>query len=228
MQLSIAIHSCSKDASITLAIEGQPTHHIQLDPQSRTAATITPALDSLLEQVRTSGQPLDYIAVTDGPGSFTGLRIGVTTAKTLGYALGIKIVAVDSLAAMAFHLWAKQPDATAAMVAINAYRGQVFAATWTREQWATALDSGEFATQSRVVLAAQWLSEVAAADPAVAIGAETVIANRSGYERVLPVEPNASEVAMLGHLIAAKHLFVSPMQLLPRYLRDSAAEEKLL
>jgi len=226
LRLSIAIHSCSRDASIALVLGGKTIRYLPLDPQNRTAATISPALNVLLDEVRASDQPLDYIAVTDGPGSFTGLRIGVTTAKTLGYALGISIVAVDSLAVMARNLWEKKPDASSVMVAINAYRGQVFAAHWTRQQWESANDSGDFSSQSRVVLADDWISAVAA-DRSCSNGAEPLLAGRIEQGRGFAIEPNALDVAQLGHQIASKGRFVSPMQLLPRYLRESAAEEKL-
>lgn len=210
-----------------MALGGKVIRYIPLDPQNRTAATISPALNSLLDDVRASNQPLDYIAVTDGPGSFTGLRIGVTTAKTLAYALGISIVAVDSLAVMARNLWDKSPDASEVMVAINAYRGQVFAANWTRQQWESAIYSGDFSTQSRVVIAGDWAKEVAAAQETCSIAAEPVVAAQFDHGRVLAIEPNAIDVAELGEQIASKGRFVSPMQLLPRYLRNSAAEEKL-
>jgi len=226
LRLSIAIHSCSRDASIALALGGKTIRYLPLDPQNRTAATLSPALNDLLDEVRASDQPLDYIAVTDGPGSFTGLRIGVTTAKTLGYALGIPLVAVDSLAVMAWSLWEKTPDAPAVVVAINAYRGQVFAAHWTRQQWESANDSGDFSSQSRVVLADDWTTAVAA-DETCIIGAEPVVAGRIEQGRVSAIEPNAIDVAQLGHQIASKGRFVAPMHLLPRYLRESAAEEKL-
>ena len=213
-RLSISIHSCSRDASVALALGGKVIRYIPLDPQNRTAATISPAVRSLLDDVRTADQPLDYIAVTDGPGSFTGLRIGVTTAKTLGYALGISVVAVDSLAVMARNLWESRPDAPAVMVAMNAYRGQVFAAHWTRQEWESAKDCGDFSNQSRVVLSVDWTADVAAADRTCIIAAEPIVACRFEPGRVLAIEPNAIDVAELGEQIASKGLFLSPMQLL--------------
>ena len=75
---------------------------LKLDSDCRTAATLAPALRDMLSWCEQQGEPLGFVSVADGPGSFTGLRIGVTTAKTLCYALEFASrVAVDSLAAIA-------------------------------------------------------------------------------------------------------------------------------
>ncbi|MGV3485108.1 MAG: tRNA (adenosine(37)-N6)-threonylcarbamoyltransferase complex dimerization subunit type 1 TsaB [Planctomycetaceae bacterium] len=226
LPLSIAIESSTRCASLALMRGTDALRYIPLDRQSRTAATISVALADLLEQVRAAGDSLDFIAVTDGPGSFTGLRIGVTTAKALAYALGCPIVAVDSLATLAFELWRRQPHATEVLVALNAYRGQLFAASWTREQWQAAMQSGDFTTQSEVVMNDRWDELVSQAATSCAIGAEPLIAERPPGGRVAAIEPTAVIVAQVADMIAKQGRFATPMHLLPRYLRDSAAEEK--
>ncbi len=227
LPVSLAIDSSTRFASVALAVAGEVVRFIPLDRHQRTAATISLALNDLLETMRAAGDSLDYVAVTDGPGSFTGLRIGVTTAKSLAYALDCPIVAVDSLAVLASELWSKSPAASEAMVAINAYRGQVFAANWTALQWRLANETGDFSTQSAVVEANDWASSVLRAKPTILIAAEPAIAGRFEATRVIELEPSAIAVAKLAHVSAQQQRFVSAFDLLPRYLRDSAAEEKL-
>ena len=228
LPLTIAIDSSTRDASIALASGDQIIHYISLDRNSRTAATISVALSELLNLARGIEQPIGSIAVTDGPGSFTGLRIGVTTAKTLAYALNCKIIAVDSLACMAMSLFASNQDAINATVALNAYRGQLFTATWTRDQWDHACDvTGDFTTQSRVIEESEWIESLKTADVNHLFGAESTVAQKSKVECIITSEPNAKDVAYLASIIARRGVFVSPMHLLPRYLRESAAEEKL-
>ena len=65
---------------------------------------LTPLVDALLHQSGIDKSEIDAIAVSIGPGSFTGLRIGLAAAKTMAYALGIPLVGVSTLAALAFNL----------------------------------------------------------------------------------------------------------------------------
>lgn len=71
-----------------------------LDGQNH-AEKITVFIDEMMEEARISYKELDAVAVSMGPGSYTGLRIGVSTAKGFCYALDRPLIAVDTLAAMA-------------------------------------------------------------------------------------------------------------------------------
>jgi len=63
---------------------------------------LMPAVDQLMKEVDASPEQLDKIIVAKGPGSYTGVRIGLTTAKTLAWALDIPVVGVSSLKALAY------------------------------------------------------------------------------------------------------------------------------
>ncbi|MGP4060354.1 tRNA (adenosine(37)-N6)-threonylcarbamoyltransferase complex dimerization subunit type 1 TsaB [Halobacillus sp. H74] len=62
---------------------------------------LMPAIDHVMRETGTKPEELDRIAVAHGPGSYTGLRIGLTTAKTMAWTLGIPVVGVSSLEAVA-------------------------------------------------------------------------------------------------------------------------------
>src|SRR5690606_21357208 len=137
--------------------DGQhPPQLIELDSARRTTATLAPAIAELLAAARAQHRAIDLVAVANGPGSFTGVRIGVTTAKLLAYALGCRLVAVDPLAAMAGAVFQQHPGCDSAAVAINAYRQQLFVADWTREQWVAAAQDNTLAEHSRVCSTADW------------------------------------------------------------------------
>ncbi len=67
--------------------------------------TLMPMIDTLLTQLGAPKSSIDYVAVAEGPGSFTGLRIGAATAKGICKALSIPLIPVPTLDAMAYNLW---------------------------------------------------------------------------------------------------------------------------
>ena len=74
---------------------------LDLDPTWGSAKTLAPAIQKLLAQDGLAPNDLHAIAVVQGPGSFTGLRVGIATAKVMAYALQIPILAIDTLEVIA-------------------------------------------------------------------------------------------------------------------------------
>lgn len=97
----------------------------QLASDSGSAKTLAPAIERLLAKESIDIQSLDAIALLTGPGSFTGLRVGVATAKALAYALQIPVVEVDTLDTIA---WQCLDTRSSIFAVFDAYRGQVFCA----------------------------------------------------------------------------------------------------
>jgi tRNA threonylcarbamoyladenosine biosynthesis protein TsaB len=87
------------------------------------ARELMPAVDAMMRAAGLRFQDLDAIAVGVGPGTFTGLRIGIATARGLAHALGIDLRPVSSLAALAAGI-----EAGVALPLIDARRGELFAA----------------------------------------------------------------------------------------------------
>ena len=67
------------------------------------SSRLTPFIDEVLKQAGIQMKELSAVAVSEGPGSYTGLRIGVSSAKGLCYALDIPLIAVDTMLSMANH-----------------------------------------------------------------------------------------------------------------------------
>src|SRR4051812_16307448 len=72
-----------------------------LPAERRSAQTLAPAIDRLLKEAGVQPREVRLVATTIGPGSFTGLRVGVTTAKTFAYAVGAEVLGVSTLEAIA-------------------------------------------------------------------------------------------------------------------------------
>jgi tRNA threonylcarbamoyl adenosine modification protein YeaZ len=89
------------------------------------AERLIPMLDELLTEASSSFADIRRIAVTTGPGSFTGIRVGIAAARGLALALAIPAVGVGSLEALAFDA-AKERRAGTAVAALDAKRGEVY------------------------------------------------------------------------------------------------------
>lgn len=194
-----------------------------------TLQTLAPAIDALLAGERR----VDVLAVTRGPGSFTGLRLGLTTAKMLGWAWQVPVVGLDTLEVIARQQATRQGGEYVVPV-INAFRGQVFSAVWQRAEQGLQL-----VADSQVVDAQAWVN-----NPLHSLGVEPQAAANClvagpGLQRFAPSgapmvtlaeeqdwHPRAAEVALQGAEKWRQGHALPASQLLPNYLRDSAAVEQ--
>ncbi len=105
----LALETTETIGSVAAASDDKLLAELQLNPQQRSAASLAPALQDLLKMVGWRPGDVQLVAVTIGPGSFTGLRVGVTTAKTFAYAVGAEVLGVDTLQAIANGLPGETP-----------------------------------------------------------------------------------------------------------------------
>lgn len=124
---------------------------------------LLPLLDSLMSGAGVALDSLEAVAVVNGPGSFTGLRIGLATAKGLAWGLGLPVAAVSTLEAAAYNAYAPGLGADALLCPVlDARRGEVYCALYEageagpKELWpAMALAPGELAGRLAEVLAGE-------------------------------------------------------------------------
>lgn len=93
----LAIETTAAVASVALYEDGEVLAVRRADSARKHAETLLPTIESLLREQNTSLQQIDAFAVDIGPGSFTGVRIGVTVANALAYACGKPVIAVNAL-----------------------------------------------------------------------------------------------------------------------------------
>ncbi|MCL2564142.1 MAG: tRNA (adenosine(37)-N6)-threonylcarbamoyltransferase complex dimerization subunit type 1 TsaB, partial [Oscillospiraceae bacterium] len=127
----LAIESSAKTASVALVEDGkliaQNLQHAGLTHSK----TLLPMIHALLDGLGMRAADTDKIAVAHGPGSFTGIRIGVATAKGLAFAADKPLIGVSTLEAMAHQ--AKHLGAGIICPAMDARRGQVYNALFRTE-----------------------------------------------------------------------------------------------
>ena len=214
--MKIAAFDTSSKA-LTLAILEDETLLAQmtLNIKKNHSITLMPAIDFLMNSLDMKPTDLDRIAVAQGPGSYTGLRSAVATAKTLAYTLKIELVGVSSLLALV-------PEKTEGLVIplINARRNNVYAGFY---------QSGQAVRPEAHLPLAEVLEIAGAANQSVTFVGETA-AFTEQIEAALPQAtlqptlPNAAAVGCLGLDLPAQsiHDFV------PNYLKRVEAEENWL
>lgn len=193
---------------------GEYTLNIRVTHSERVMA----AVDRLLADAGWRPSDLEGLAVSIGPGSFTGLRIGISTAKGLAMALGLAVAPVPTLDALAAALpWAALPVCPV----LDARKGEVYASLYRwdgagmRREW-------DYLALAPAELAAR-LSE-----PVILLG-DGAPSVRSPFARQVPLArrlPSAACVAELGHELLARGAGQPPAGLAPLYLRPSEAELK--
>lgn len=126
---TLSLETSTTDGSVALLDEQNVVWEAQLPRAQRTTQTFAATIQAGLIATAWAPADIELVAVTSGPGSFTGLRISVTAAKFYAYATGAALVAVNTLDVLVEQLSA---DDTSACAVMDAQRGQFFAATYDR------------------------------------------------------------------------------------------------
>jgi tRNA threonylcarbamoyladenosine biosynthesis protein TsaB len=186
--------------------------------------TLLPAIDALLRRARCEVAAIEAFAVCAGPGSFTGLRVGIATAKGLAFGSGIPVAAVSTLAALAL----RAPRTRDAIVAVlDARRDEVYAAGFARS--GDAVEPGELSEglYSAEELAARLPARCVLVGDGVAVCGEQLRAALGPRVRQLPPprgRARARDVGLLGYRLLERGEGIDAADLVPRYVRRAEAE----
>jgi tRNA threonylcarbamoyladenosine biosynthesis protein TsaB len=132
--LLLGVDTATPDAVVGVSAGSEPLREAQVPPgpdgRPNHAQVLLPEIERCVEQAG-GWERIDRIAIGIGPGSFTGLRIGISTARALAQARGVPLAPVGSLAALARGIQESVGAAgTLALPVIDARRGEVFAALY--------------------------------------------------------------------------------------------------
>ncbi|MBL6664754.1 MAG: tRNA (adenosine(37)-N6)-threonylcarbamoyltransferase complex dimerization subunit type 1 TsaB [Rickettsiales bacterium] len=126
----LAFDTSSNSLSISLLENNQPTSEFTLSPNSNQSELLIPEIEKILNENQTSYQDLDLIAATNGPGSFTGSRIGLTAARTIKLATKLPLILLNSCQIIAFKHRKQLSDHQQIFVALDAKANEIFYATY--------------------------------------------------------------------------------------------------
>lgn len=132
---------------------------------------LMPAIEQLMKEVGVSPKELEKVIVANGPGSYTGVRIGVTTAKTLAWSLGIPVIGVSSLAVMA---QAGRYFEGVISPIMDARRGQVYTGHYVSNNDVVVGNESD-----RLVMLTDWLDDLDKEDKQVLFVGQDVELHRS-------------------------------------------------
>jgi len=185
-----------------------------------------------LEKASILPDDIDAFAVSIGPGSFTGLRIGLSTVKGFSYATGKPIVAVPTLEALSWNFpYCRYPVCTM----LDARKKEVYAAVfkWEGEEFRRMIDEVPIRVERLLEYMGEkggiFYGKIIFTGEGALLHRETII-NRLGERAVFPpadkMIPSPANVAYLGLQKALKGEFSEPVSLVPFYVRKSEAEIK--
>lgn len=129
----LCIETSTDVCSVALVQDGATTAHTERIGTNAHASTLTPLINKLMTDAGVTMSQLDAVAVSSGPGSYTGLRIGVSTAKGICYALNKPLIAVNSLHIIAEGIFKACSEARIAVPMIDARRMEVYTEIMNRE-----------------------------------------------------------------------------------------------
>lgn len=139
MSLILQIETATQVCSAALSKDGHTVAVKELQAHNIHASSLTLFIQEIMSQCNAGFKDLDAIAVSKGPGSYTGLRIGVSTAKGLCFALDKPLIAIDTLKMMAEGFVLQHPEYSGLICPmIDARRMEVFTAVYN-----TGLDQVE-------------------------------------------------------------------------------------
>lgn len=225
---TIAIDTSLATGSVA-AIEGERMAVRSLPTAGEHARLLAAAIDAVAAEIGWRPADAGLVAVIRGPGSFTGLRVGVTTAKALCWATGSRLLGVSSCEVIARGTAAAvgRHDAPVT-VAFDAGRGEVFAAVVVPD---TSSPSGWRTEAGRLATAQPWLAGMApgsiVSGPGLSLIAEC-LADRTDLV-VAPPTAWLPAIVDLGHIAllrSAAGEADDPASLVPDYIRPSYADEK--
>ena len=221
---AIAIETSGRQGSIATVEDGRLLAEEQFPPNFKHAAGIISVIDRLTESHGWSPRDVQEVYVSAGPGSFTGLRVGITVAKTLAFALAAKLVAVPSTEVIAHNAYEGWQHA---IIVLDAKRGQIFTARYTNQN-GQPTEAEEAHLDTLADMLARAPRPVQLIGDGIPFHQASIPTDDPGVI-VLPQPmwpPRAAIVAQIGLRMARAGQFTDPDKLTPLYIRRPEAEEK--
>ncbi len=217
MGLLLHLETATRNCSVALGNNG-----VLLDLEEQAtegyshAESLHPFIERILERNKLQVSDLDAVCVSKGPGSYTGLRIGVSAAKGLCYAAQLPLISVTTNEVLVHHPDVQAEGDDRIVTVIDARRMEVYAQSFNAQKEAqgpieaVVVDENSFAGAGRLVL--------------VGDGAEKLEEVLQGLRPdIIQTFPSARDMVALGELAYAQQAFEDVAYFEPFYLKDFVA-----
>jgi tRNA threonylcarbamoyladenosine biosynthesis protein TsaB len=230
MPLILAVETSGRAGSVAIAHGPVIVDSARFSAPMRHSAELFVSIMRLLEKADLTPRDINHIYVSQGPGSFTGIRIAVTMAKTLNFANDVKIAAVNTLDVIAANAndYIRDKRTTISRIAtiLDAKRGQFFVAAyrhaktgWTKTDADCLMAPADFVRQFDTEPI--WLlGEGLVYYSHLFVGENILILGKEYWPA------KAEKVHELGWRLAGQDQFADPLKLIPLYLRGHEAVPK--
>lgn len=219
----LGIETATKTGGVAIVSEEGVISEYTLNVEVAHAERLMATVDRVLKD---TGIPLSEVGgfgVSIGPGSFTGLRIGLATVKGLAFATGKPVAAVPTLKALAWRIpFSRYPVCPL----LDARKQQVYAALYRRDA-DTIVEMMPETVTALADLAREITGEVLFTGEGARLFASEIRRSFAGRAHIAPLSalvPSAASVAELAHLMIAAGLQSDPDHVAPKYIRRPEAE----
>jgi tRNA threonylcarbamoyladenosine biosynthesis protein TsaB len=243
--LILAVETSSRMGSVALAFGGKLVSETRFSSPLKHSVEIFPAVRGLLDHAGRTPDQIEQVYISHGPGSFTGLRIAATLAKTMHLANAAKIITVDTLDIIAANVVRLIPDSRTASVGatpcgcpgtriavvLDAKRGQFFIAVYQLAPQGCSSRGAENSLWKKVVpdslmTISEFLDRFACPEDPIGLLGDGLVYYRDRFKAdgVFFLDeqywsPQANKVHLLGRQMALNGQFADPLTLTPNYLR---------
>ena len=212
----LAIETATKESSVAVISDEKFLAEINREDIKAHSETLMPQIEEVLKI--SGAEKIDAVAVSIGPGSFTGLRIGLAAAKALAYAWKVKIIGVPTLQAMAYHF---PTNSATILPMLDAQKNRAYVQKFKN---CAALSEIEVKPIDEIISAAGEL------DGEVFLCGDVLHKIKISLPKnvkIAPINlkmPRAVNVALCGKKLLDEEKFSNVMNLEPLYIRRSEAE----
>ncbi|WP_163583443.1 tRNA (adenosine(37)-N6)-threonylcarbamoyltransferase complex dimerization subunit type 1 TsaB [Gracilibacillus saliphilus] len=222
----LAIDTSNQVLGVAVSKDGEVKAEYTANIKRNHSVGLMPAIDHVMQETETTPAQLDRIAIAKGPGSYTGVRIGLATAKTMAWTLKIPIVAISSLELLAHNV--RQQNVLISPF-FDARRGLVYTGLYENNY-----DRIHVKKEDQNILMEQWLDEVQSYQKPVIFLSQDIkqhqrlIKEKLAKAAIIPPAidhlPRPGKLALLGAERNEDNLH----ELTPNYIRLVEAEAKWL
>lgn len=213
----LVLETSSRSGSIALGCGDTLVQAVALPKPRRHRVDLMPTIEALCRDHGVQPQAIDEVYVSVGPGSFTGLRIAIATAKMLAHVLGCRIVAVPTLDVVARNAPPTLPVGDVLGVCLNEKRDTVYSTVYRHDGngWIAQAEPAVRSLAELVELgAATLLGDHLPELPAGVVALDAALAS-----------PDVNKTWAVGRDLSRRQSFIEPQALLPIYARPPEAVE---